>query len=147
MTYVRCCLLCLWLLSSRSALAAEPVPGKGRNPEAVEQVAAGELTTANASWWGFDSEDATDALQGAIDSKAKKVIVPFMGEPWTVRPIMLRSHLELVFEPGVMVLAKKGEFKDEFQLLLRKGFMRVRLDGEFVDLSEEISLDKNQKHE
>ncbi|MCP5469215.1 MAG: excinuclease ABC subunit UvrA [Chlamydiales bacterium] len=41
---------------------------------------------------------------------------------------------------------KKGEFKEEFQLLLRKGYMRVRLDGQYVDLSEEISLDKNQTH-
>ena len=117
MTYIRGCLLCLWLLSSPSVLAAEPVPGNGRNPQAVEQVATGELTTANASWWGFDSKDTTDALQGAIDSKAKKVIVPFMGEPWTVRPIMLRSHLELVFEPGVIVLAKKGEFKEKWDCL------------------------------
>jgi len=28
---------------------ANAVPGKGRNPEAVAQVAAGALTTANAS--------------------------------------------------------------------------------------------------
>ena len=41
---------------------------------------------------------------------------------------------------------KKGEFKDDFQLLLRRGYMRIRLDGDFVDLSEEISLDKNQTH-
>ena len=34
-------------------------PGKGYNPEAIEQVAAGEVPTANASWWGFDAADAT----------------------------------------------------------------------------------------
>ena len=107
----------LTLIGIMVAAACWAVPGKGKNPEAVAQVAAGALTTANASWWGFDSEDATDALQGAIDSKAKKVIVPFMGEPWTVRPIMLRSHLELVFEPGVVVLAKKGEFKERWDCL------------------------------
>jgi excinuclease ABC subunit A len=42
---------------------------------------------------------------------------------------------------------KKGEFKEEFQFLQKKGYMRVRLDGEIVDLSEEISLDKNQSHD
>ena len=93
-------------------------PGNGRNPAAVAQVTAGKLTVANASWWGFDSADATSALQQAIDSKAKKVIVPFMGEPWQVRPIMLRSHLELIFEPGVLLLAKKGEFKERWDCLL-----------------------------
>ena len=34
-----------------------------------------------------------------------------MGAPWILRPIKLRSNLELNFEPGVKVLAKKGEFK------------------------------------
>ena len=94
------------------------VPGKGENPEAVAEVAAGELAVANASWWGFDSEDATEALQAAINSKAKTVIVPYMGSPWVVRPIFLRSNLELVFEPGVLVLAKKGEFKERWDCLL-----------------------------
>ncbi|MCH9610874.1 MAG: UvrABC system protein A [Chlamydiales bacterium] len=41
---------------------------------------------------------------------------------------------------------KKGEFKDEFQHLLRKGFMRARVDGNFVELTEQIELDKNKAH-
>ena len=41
-----------------------------------------------------------------------------MGEPWVVLPIELRSNLELVFEPGVIVLAKKGEFKERWDCLL-----------------------------
>jgi hypothetical protein len=97
---------------------AAVVPGKGHNPKAVAQVAAGELAVANASWWGFDDEDATWAIQAAIDSKAKTVIVPYMGQPWLVRPIFLRSNLELIFEPGVLVLAKKGEFRERWDCLL-----------------------------
>ena len=97
---------------------AAVVPGKERNPEAVAQVAAGHLAIANAAWWGFDGEDATSALQAAIDSKARTVIVPYMGQPWIVRPIHLRSNLELIFEPGVLVLAKKGEFKERWDCLL-----------------------------
>ncbi|NGX61080.1 MAG: UvrABC system protein A [Chlamydiae bacterium] len=42
---------------------------------------------------------------------------------------------------------KKGEFKDDFQLFLRKGYMRARVDGSVVDLSEEIELDKNLTHD
>eukprot|EP01066_Platyproteum_vivax_P003104 Platyproteum_vivax@DN14000_c0_g1_i1.p1 len=38
---------------------------------------------------------------------------------------------------------KKGEFKDLFEELLRKGFMRIRLDGEIVNLEEEILVDKS----
>ncbi len=111
---------------------AEDAAGKVRNPQAVAQVAAGKITVAKASWWGFDREDATAALQGAIDSKAKKVIVPFMGEPWTVRPIKLRSNLELVFEPGVVVLAKKGEFRERWDCLfaaITKSDITIRGSG------------------
>lgn len=42
---------------------------------------------------------------------------------------------------------KKGGFKEEFQALLRKGYMRARIDSEIVDLSEEIALDKNLTHD
>lgn len=44
------------------------------------------------------------------------------------------------------VKGKKGEFKDDFQLFLRKGYTRARVDGRVIDLSEEISLEKNIAH-
>jgi polygalacturonase len=81
------------------------------NSAAIEAVRAGSRNEASAAWWGFNAEDATECLQSAIDSGAKKVVVPFMGTEWIVRPIRLRGNLELVFEPGVVVLAKKGEFR------------------------------------
>ncbi|MBI5083671.1 MAG: right-handed parallel beta-helix repeat-containing protein [Acidobacteria bacterium] len=85
--------------------------GQWADPAAVQEVAAGKRTTANAAWWGFKEDDATEALQAAIDSGAKKVVVPMVGAPWIIRPVRLRGSQELVFEPGVLVLAKKGEFK------------------------------------
>ena len=100
----------------------------------------GELTTANASWWGFDGDDATAALQDAIDSKAKTVIVPYTGAPWIVRPIELRSNLELVFEPGVVVLAKKGEFKERWDCLfsaLTKSDITIRGSGTILRMRKE----------
>lgn len=42
---------------------------------------------------------------------------------------------------------KKGEFKEEFTELLSKGFMRLQIDGQFVDLSEEITLDSKTAHD
>ena len=44
-----------------------------------------------ASWYGWDAEDATAALQAAIDSPAEHVIVDNVG-PWIVGPIALRSN-------------------------------------------------------
>jgi excinuclease ABC subunit A len=42
---------------------------------------------------------------------------------------------------------KKGEFKEEFKQLQAKGFTKVRVDGNIVELSEEIPLDKNLYHD
>lgn len=82
-----------------------------RNTAAIQAVAEGQRADANAAWWGFDAEDATECLQAAIDSKARRVVVPYVGAEWVIRPIRLRGDLELVFEPGVVVVAKRGEFR------------------------------------
>ncbi|MDR0248154.1 MAG: excinuclease ABC subunit UvrA [Oscillospiraceae bacterium] len=42
--------------------------------------------------------------------------------------------------------ARKGEFHKTFDDARRGGFARARVDGSLYDLSEEIALDKNKKH-
>lgn len=41
---------------------------------------------------------------------------------------------------------KKGEHQKEFESARKSGYVRVRVDGNIYDLSEEIKLDKNKKH-
>lgn len=41
---------------------------------------------------------------------------------------------------------RKGTFKDIFAQAKADGFVRVRVDGELHELSEEFELDKNKKH-
>jgi len=77
----------------------------------IDRVTAGEITEARASWWGFDEQDSTQALQAAINSGAERLIVENMGSPWIVMPIELASNQEIIFEEGVEILAKRGEFK------------------------------------
>lgn len=64
-----------------------------------------------ASKFGYDPVEATNALQSAINSGARKVIVENMGTPWIVDKIELASDQEVVFEKGVVVQAKRGAFK------------------------------------
>lgn len=71
----------------------------------------GAQDTVKASAFGFNQEDATAALQKAIDSGARKVIVDNTGKDWVTRPLLLRSNQEIIFEDGVTLRAKKGEFK------------------------------------
>lgn len=81
--------------------------------DAIQRVLVREEKVANAAWWGFDTTDATKAIQGAINSGASKVIIPYVGRDWIVQPIKLANNQEIVFEPGVVVIAKKGSFKGE----------------------------------
>ena len=41
---------------------------------------------------------------------------------------------------------KKGEYKKELEYFRKSGYSRVEIDGNVVDLSEDIKLDKNIKH-
>src|SRR4051794_18431404 len=43
--------------------------------------------------------------------------------------------------------ARKGELKLEIEKLRREGFVRVRVDGEVVDLGDEIVLDRSKVHD
>lgn len=42
---------------------------------------------------------------------------------------------------------QKGEFRDLFEDLVREGYVRARVDGEVVSLRDDLSLDKNRRHD
>lgn len=81
-----------------------------------------------AESFGFD---ATQALQSAVNSRAKRVVVGSTGKPWIVRPVKLRSDLELVFEKGVEVQALRGDFqKPNASLFSASNAKNIILRGE-----------------
>ena len=45
-----------------------------------------------------------------------------------------------------IVRGRKGEYRKELKQLQADGFVRVRIDGEMIELAEEIALDKKRKH-
>ena len=91
---------------------------------------AGEV---RASEFGWSVEDATDALQAAIDSGAERVVVDRQEGDWLVRPVFLRrSNQEVVVADGVTVRAKKGEFRalNDCLVSILRGVSNVTLRGE-----------------
>ena len=72
------------------------------------------MNTVYADDYGFNAEDATEALQKAIDDKtADKIIVENKGTPWIIsEQIDLKDNKEIIFEEGVVVRAKSGSFLD-----------------------------------
>ncbi|WP_042462966.1 excinuclease ABC subunit UvrA [Neobacillus dielmonensis] len=45
-----------------------------------------------------------------------------------------------------IISGRKGQHVKVLEDIKKKGFVRVRVDGEMLDLSEDIELDKNKKH-
>jgi len=80
-----------------------------------------ESGTVFADSYGFTAQDATQALQRAVDDPtAKKIIVRDMGSPWLVsKTVFLRSNKEIVFEEGSVVQAKPGTFLDNQKPMFR----------------------------
>ncbi|TFG32995.1 excinuclease ABC subunit UvrA [Candidatus Thorarchaeota archaeon] len=77
--------------------------------------------------------------------KCKKKI-----EPQTSQQIVDRI-LNLKDGSRIMVLApivrgRKGEYRKEFRDLMKKGFVRARVDGKLTELEEGISLDRYFEH-
>ncbi|HOA91182.1 MAG TPA: excinuclease ABC subunit UvrA, partial [Bacillota bacterium] len=78
---------------------------------------------------------------------------PNCGKPITKQTVsqMVDQLLELPEGTRMQVLGpvargKKGEFKKVFDEIKKQGFLRVKVDGEVRELTEEINLDKNKKH-
>jgi len=64
---------------------------------------------------------------------------------------IVQRVMSLTPEDRVMVLApivrgRKGEFKKEMEKLAEHGYTRARVDGELVNLEDDIPLDKRKNH-
>jgi excinuclease ABC subunit A len=45
-----------------------------------------------------------------------------------------------------IVRGRKGEYRKDLQEMMKKGFVRARVDGKVVELSDDLELDKKRKH-
>ncbi len=87
--------------------------------------------TVKASQWGFDKDNATECLQKAIDSGAKKILIDNTGSDWIIDPVKLRSDLELIIGKDVTVLARPGGFLGvNDSLFTADGLKNITIRGE-----------------
>lgn len=87
-------------------------------------------------------------------ARAGKAHCPVSGEPLDPQsPAQIIASLEALENGTKLVIlspyarGKKAEFKEEFAQLAQKGFTRIRLDGEIVELGSVLSLDKQKPHD
>ena len=78
---------------------------------------------------------------------------PKCGRPISQQSVdqIIDQILELPERTKFLVLApvvkdKKGQHKKLLEQIRREGYVRVRVDGDILDVNEDIELDKNKKH-
>ena len=78
---------------------------------------------------------------------------PKCGKPITQQSVdqMIDQIRELPERTKLLVMAqvvrgKKGEHKKVLAHIRHEGYVRVRIDGEVMDIGEDIQLEKNKKH-
>ncbi len=78
---------------------------------------------------------------------------PNCGKPITrqsaeqiVQRVMALTPDDRVMIMAPIVRGRKGEFKKEMEKLVQHGFSRARVDGELVNLEDDIRLDKRKNH-
>ena len=63
-----------------------------------------------------------------------------------VQRVMLLTPEDRVMVLAPIVRGRKGEFKKEMETLLKHGYTRARVDGEIVNLDDDLNLDKRKNH-
>jgi excinuclease ABC subunit A len=78
---------------------------------------------------------------------------PTCGKPITrqsaeqiVARVMALTPDDRVMIMAPIVRGRKGEFKKEMEKLVQHGFSRARVDGELVNLEDDLRLDKRKNH-
>ena len=62
--------------------------------------------------FGYNQIDATTNIQDAINSSYDTIVVDYVGTDWIVKPLYAKSNKVVIFQSGVVLMAKQGEFKE-----------------------------------
>jgi excinuclease ABC subunit A len=131
-----------------------------QKPEAESITGISPTIAIEQKTTGKNPRSSVGTLTGIYDflrilfAKVGVAHCPVSGErvvPQTIKQIF-ESIKSLPLGSKIIILApyaegKKGEFKEEFSHLMRKGITRVRLDGKIIEINEKLSLDGAVAHD
>jgi len=72
-----------------------------------------------------------------VNAQTQKQIIQRIGRSFSGQKVKILSSV---------IKGRKGEYHRLFERLRKKGFLRSRVDGQFVALEDEIFLEKTKKH-
>ncbi len=78
----------------------------------------GAAESVKVSDFGYDPKDSTKFINKALASGAKAVILDRQAGPWYTLPLKMPSNIEFILEPGVELVAKRGEYHGKRDFLV-----------------------------
>jgi hypothetical protein len=118
--------------------AARLMSSAERQAQVARRNAICNASVVVASCWGFDPADSTEFLQAALDSGARKVIIPPMCDDsyadcptsqstgdhkWITTPLHVRSNTVILLQVGVQLWAKRWEYTAHGSTLLNLDYV------------------------
>ncbi|TFG94198.1 excinuclease ABC subunit A, partial [Candidatus Thorarchaeota archaeon] len=77
--------------------------------------------------------------------QCRKKIEPQTSQQIVDRVLRLKEGTRIMIVAPI-VRGRKGEYRKEFKDLMKKGFVRARVDGELIEIEEGLSLDRYFEH-
>jgi len=109
----------------------------GRNPRSTVGTVTEIYDYLRLLWARVGVPHCTECGRPVRRQSATQIVDQVLGWPEGTRIEVLAP----------MVRGRKGEFRDLFDDARKKGFVRVRVDGETYDLSTPPKLNRNQNHD
>ncbi|MBP5640590.1 MAG: right-handed parallel beta-helix repeat-containing protein [Victivallales bacterium] len=89
------------------------------NTAKLDDIRNHRIAEATLSWWGYDDDDSTEILEAALASGVRKLVVDKQKGPWiTSRTLCPQSNMQIIFEDGAVLEAKRGHFHKKVEHLM-----------------------------
>jgi len=100
----------------------------------LDAAARGGIPVASAAWWldgnaTPDAKSSTAALRAALSAPVDVLVIPALPVPWLIDGTLelLDGPREIILEPGCVIAAAAGAFKETNASLIKIGTGRTRL--------------------
>ncbi len=109
----------------------------GRNPRSTVGTVTEVYDYLRLLWARVGTPHCPECGEPVRRQSATQIVDQVLGWPEGTRMEVLAP----------LVRGRKGEFRELFEEMLRKGFVRARVDGELVELSDPPKLNRRQNHD
>jgi excinuclease ABC subunit A len=109
----------------------------GKNPRSIVGTLTGVYDYLRVLFAKIAMPHCPVSGEALLPQSEKEILQAILSLPKKTKIVLLAPYIK----------GKKGSLKEDLSDLLRKGFMRIRLDGKILDLSEEIEVNETLSHD